>query len=335
MPESGTSGRLSALFGDQGGYFAVLGLLALLGFFLPSYELLSVNQHLFLAVNVVGLNFALGLGGQVSLAQSAFCGFGAYASALALAVWPQAGIATVPLVVLAAWALGAGLSRPIEKLGEGFLAMATLGVALIFSNLLHSLDGLTGGASGMMVDAPLRLPAFLGGAALKGDLAYFLAYLLLLALAGLLFVRLKTGRLGRALLACKDDPAAASACGVDRASVRALAFGLAAALAAASGALYSHYAGFISPKQFDLELASKTLLFLVIGGPGRLARPLIAVLVLETLLAKAHFLGEARTLFHGLALAGALLAGIHADAGGRASAGSSLSALRSLARRFK
>lgn len=289
--------------------FALVACLALVGLNLPSYELLAFNQHLFLAVTVLGLNFALGLGGQVSLAHGAFCGLGAYGSTLLHGLWPGGGLVILPGLGLAVFLLGALLSRPIEKLGEGFLAMATLGLGLIFTNLLLSLESLTGGPAGLMVDHPLTLL----GRPVQGDLAYFLLFLGLLLVGGAVFLRLRDSRPGRALLACKDDPAAASACGVERGRCRALAFGLGAALAALAGALYAHLSGFISPKQFDLELSSRALLYLVIGGPGHLLRPVLAVLVLETVLAKTQFLGEARTLVSGLLLAAALLVGIWSE----------------------
>lgn len=280
------------------------GPLLLLGLFCPSYELLTLNQHLLLAVNVLALNFCLGLGGQVSLAQGAFCGVGAYFSALAHAAWPEGGLLIVPAAAMLAFALAALISLPIETLGEGFLAMATLGIGLIFTNLVLSFQTLTGGAEGMSVAYPLTLP---GGYALTGDRCYFFLFFGLLLAGCYMFEALRGARPGRALLACREDALAASACGIDRSRTRAMAFGLGAALSAVAGALYGHYSGFISPRLFDLELSLKTLLFLVIGGPGRIFVPLVAVLCLESIFARLHFLGEAKVLFNGLLLAGALL----------------------------
>ncbi len=275
-----------------------------LGFICPNYELLGLNQHLLIAVNVLGLNFCLGLGGQVSLAQGAFCGMGAYISALAHGLWPQGSLVILPVTALVVYLLAAQISRPLETLGEGFLAMATLGVGLIFTSLILTMEGITGGGEGMVVSAPLTLP---GGVTLGGDRVYYFLFLGLILLGCHVFTALSQARPGRALMACREDPLAAASCGISRPAVRAMAFGLGAALSALAGALYAHYSGFISPRQFDLELSLKTLLFLVIGGPGRLFSPLVAVLVLETILGKAHFLGEARVLFHGLLLAVALL----------------------------
>lgn len=279
--------------------------LAALGPVLPDYELLGLNQHLLLALNVLALNFCLGLGGQASLAQGAFCGLGAYLSVLAHQAWPDATPVILAGVALATWTLGFGLSYPLEKLGEGFLAMATLGLSLIFTNLAVSLASITGGPDGMLVTTPL---SFFGQASLRGDLGHYYLFLSLLGLGLYLFLALRHSRLGRALLACKSDPMAAAACGIRRPAARSLAFGLGAALSALAGAAYAPYGGFISPSEFDLELSLKTLLYLVIGGAGNPVRPILAVLGLEALLGHAHFLGEARTLFHGLLLGAALLA---------------------------
>jgi len=280
------------------------GGLMLLGLLCPNYELLTLNQHLLLAANVLALNFCLGLGGQVSLAQGAFCGIGAYFSALAHGLWPEGTLVIVPAAATLAFVLAALLSLPIETLGEGFLAMATLCIGLIFTNLVLSFQTLTGGAEGMAVSLPLTFP---GGFELSGDRTYFFLFFALLLLGCYTFDALRVARPGRALLACREDALAASACGIDRSRTRALAFGIGAAFSAVAGAFYGHYSGFISPRLFDLELSLKTLLFLVIGGPGRLFAPLLAVLALESVFARLHFLGDSKVLFNGLLLAAALL----------------------------
>lgn len=289
-----------------------LGAVGVLGLMLPNVHLLALNQHLFLALNVLALNFSLGLGGQASMATGAFCGLGAYASVILHSMWPQGTLVIVPAVALAAYVCGAAVSKPLEKLGEGFLAMATLCLCLIFVNVVLVFTPITGGSNGMMVSHHPMLP-FIGE--LKGDRANFAALLALLALGGYLFAAVRSSRLGRALLACKDDALAASSCGIDRLSTRAVSFGIGGAFSALAGMVLANSTGFISPGQFDLGLSLKTLLFLVIGGPGKLTRPLIAVVVLESLIAWFHALGEATVLVHGLILAGALIAGYWRETG--------------------
>ena len=289
-----------------------LGAVALVGALLPNVHLLALNQHLFLALNVLALNFCLGLGGQASMASGAFCGIGAYGSVILHSLWPQGTLVIVPAVAACAYFAAAWISKPLEKLGEGFLAMATLCLCLIFVNLVLAFAPVTGGSNGMMVAAPPSLP-LLGE--LKGDRANFAALLVLLALGGYIFAAVRDSRLGRALLACKDDTLAASSCGIDRLGVRAVSFGIGGAFSALAGMVLANSTGFISPGQFDLGLSLKTLLFLVIGGPGRLVRPLLAVVLLEALISWFHSLGEATMLVHGLILATALLAGYWREMG--------------------
>ncbi|GFK95256.1 hypothetical protein NNJEOMEG_03114 [Fundidesulfovibrio magnetotacticus] len=289
----------------------LLGLCAV-GAFLPGVALLTLNQHLFLALNVLALNFCLGLGGQASMATGAFCGLGAYASVILHALWPQGTLLIVPGVALGVYVLASAVSKPLEKLGEGFLAMATLCLCLIFHNLVLTFSGLTGGSNGMMVPVSPSLPLV---GTLTGDRANFFALIALIALGGYLFLALRDSRQGRALMACKDDALAASSCGIDRLSTRALSFGIGGALSAMAGMVLANSTGFISPGQFDLGLSLKTLLFLVIGGPGRLIRPLAAVVALESLIAWFHQLGDATVLAHGLILAIALVAGFWRESG--------------------
>lgn len=284
-------------------FFAAL---IVVGLVTPAYRLIGVNQHMFLAVNVLALNFCLGLGGQISLAPAAFAGIGAYASVLLHARYPGATLVIVPAVVLGVGLLASLLSRPMERLGEGFLTMATLCVSLVCVNVALTLESLTGGAAGLMVERKLALPVL---GELGGDRATFFLFTLLLALGAYLFLAIRDSRLGRALAACRDDRHAASSLGIDRAAVRAVSFGLGGGLSAAAGVVHGHYTGFISPEQFSLELSLKALLFLVIGGPGNLLRPLLAALILETVMGWLQFLGDARTLVNGLLLGAALLLG--------------------------
>ncbi|WP_081696817.1 branched-chain amino acid ABC transporter permease [Megalodesulfovibrio gigas] len=285
------------------GFFSALAMVGLLA---PSYELLAVNQHLLLCLNVLALNFCLGLGGQVCMAQGAFCGMGAYLTVMLHQYYPGGSVWILPAAALCTAAVGAAVSRPLEQLHSGFLAMATVGVHSIFINVVLAFPRVTGGAEGMLSAVPLTLP---GGITLSGDLFYFAAFSGLLLLASYVYAALETSRPGRALLACREDPLAAASCGINRPAIRAQAFAIGAALSCLAGSLYAHYSGFISPRQFDLGLSLKTLLYLVIGGQGRLFSPLVAVVVLETLLSRLEFLGDARSLVQGLLLAGALLIG--------------------------
>jgi branched-chain amino acid transport system permease protein len=295
-----------ALFSRKASLALFFAAMTAVGLVTPAHRLIGVNQHMFLAVNVLALNFCLGLGGQISLAQAAFAGIGAYASVLLHARFPGATLLIAPAVVGGVGLLAALVSRPMERLGEGFLAMATLCVSLVCVNVALTMEGVTGGAAGMMVEAKLALP---GIGALAGDRVTFFLFLLLLALGAYVFLALRDSRLGRALAACRDDRHAASSLGIDRPAVRAVSFGLGGGLSAAAGVVHGHYTGFISPEQFSLELSLKALLFLVIGGPGNLLRPILAALVLETAMSRLQFLGDARTLVNGLLLGAALLAG--------------------------
>ena len=295
-----------ALFSRKASLALFFAAMTVVGLATPAHRLIGVNQHMFLAVNVLALNFCLGLGGQISLAQAAFAGIGAYASVLLHARFPGATLLVAPAVVVGVGLLAALVSRPMERLGEGFLAMATLCVSLVCVNVALTMESLTGGAAGMMVEAKLALP---GIGALAGDRVTFFLFLLLLALGAYVFLALRDSRLGRALAACRDDRHAASSLGIDRPAVRAVSFGLGGGLSAAAGVVHGHYTGFISPEQFSLELSLKALLFLVIGGPGNLLRPILAALVLETAMSRLQFLGDARTLVNGLLLGAALLAG--------------------------
>lgn len=288
---------------------ALLTALVLAGILLPGVRLLELNQHLFLAANVLALNFCLGLGGQTSMAHGAFCGMGAYGSVIAHSLFPGHTLVVLVVVLALTFAVAYVVAYPLETLGAGFLAMSTLGVSLIFTNFIIAGEGVTGGTDGLLASESLSL----FGYTLAGDRAFCFAFIALIAVSLLVYVRLRDSRLGRALAACSSDPQAASSCGINRPATSSLAFGVGACVAACAGVLSAHYTGFINPGMFDLGLSLKVLLFLVIAAPGRVVRPLVVVIVLEVIFARLHALGDAKTLIHGLLLAGALVVSMHSD----------------------
>ena len=125
---------------------AVLAL-ALPGLLGP-YYLQVANITAINAVLVLGLNFILGFGGQMSLAQSAFFGIGAYT----FAVLESRGMPPMPAALCAVGATGGVgllLGWPTLRLRGHYLALATLAFAVIVEKLLFNLEDLTGGANGM------------------------------------------------------------------------------------------------------------------------------------------------------------------------------------------
>src|SRR5260370_22559718 len=130
----------------------VIATAILCGLLLPKllsvYYLQIADVTLINILLVLGLNFILGFGGQMSLAQCAFFGIGAYGFTLLQAAGMPVPIAAAGAIAISA-AVGMALGWPTLRLKGHYLALCTLAFALIVERLLVNWEGLTNGANGI------------------------------------------------------------------------------------------------------------------------------------------------------------------------------------------
>jgi len=256
-----------------------LGLLAL-PLWLPSpYHLHVLIMAGIFAILALSLNLLLGYAGLLSLGHAAFFGIGAYASALlALRLaWPFAA----GFVAAVAVAGGSGYltGRLAIRLRGAYFVLVTLSFAGVVSLVSVNWLALTNG--------PLGLPGvpaaeLLGFAFTTKRSAYYLV-LAVAAGAYLLCARLVRSRIGRALIALRENEALAASVGVDGTRYLVLATALSAALAGAAGSLYAHYTRFVSPEVFLFSYTLTMVVMVVAGGKGTLAGPIVGAVVFTVL----------------------------------------------------
>ncbi len=260
--------------------YAVIAIAVVVALLLPNllsqYFRQLLNTALGWAVVVLGLNFVLGYTGQLSLAQAAFWGIGAYASAIATTDhgWPVFFGFVAALVVTAL--AGIVLGIPTLKLRGHYLAMATIGFGIIvqlilihWRNVTHGTDGIPG-IPGLSF-GPIRL--------VEERDKY---YLLLLGLVVFAFVaqRVRHSRVGRAFLAIRENELAGEVLGVDTTRYKIAAFTLGAAYAGAAGSMYAHVSNFVSPDSFSFEQSVQFLAMLVLGGSGSIGGAILGAMLL-------------------------------------------------------
>ncbi|HLI26086.1 MAG TPA: branched-chain amino acid ABC transporter permease [Chloroflexota bacterium] len=233
-------------------------------------------------VAVAGLALLVGFAGQLSLAQGAFYGLGAYGFAV-LAVrfgWPAplALLGALAGVGLAGWLVG----LPMLRLRGHFLALGTLAFAVIVTVLLLELGPLTGGPSGLAGVPSLRRVT-IGPLALSGEIQYcYVAWAL--ALASLwLYQRLIRSEVGLALQAMSSSEVGTAAMGIDVGRLKLSVFVAAALLGGLAGAVYASYLSFISPAAFDIMLSVQLVVMVMVGGTATFWGPLLGALVVTGL----------------------------------------------------
>ena len=242
----------------------------------------TVGVHAMLALSI-WLTLSCGL---LSLANAAFMGIGAYASALLTLQlgWPFPAVLLVGGVAPAVVALIIGV--PVLRLSGVYLAMATLAFGEVVRITVLNME-ITGGPEG------------LNGIPLATE-GWHILVLLALTLYGL--ARLRRSKVGRALEAIKEDEVAARLMGIHVARYKLLAFVLGSFIAGVAGALNAHFTFFISPREYGFEMAVDILTMTVLGGTSGLVGPLLGSTILTLLPELLRFLHDFRALVNGAVL---------------------------------
>ena len=250
----------------------LLGLIALiLPWLISDFRVFQVNLMLVYAIAVLGLNLLTGYGGQISLGHGAFYAIGAYTAAILLDQAQWSAYATLPVAALVCLAAGILMGFPALRLDGHYLALATFALAMAIPQLLKykGIEDYTGGVQGIVLDKPLPLfeMEFLGKELSEDRWMYYLV-LIVAVLMFWLANNLVKGRIGRAIVAIRDQPIAAGALGVNLTAVKTLTFGVSAAYTGVAGALGAIAVSYVAPDSFHTFLSISFLVGAVVGGLG-------------------------------------------------------------------
>jgi len=212
-------------------------------------------------IATLGLVVVLGYTGQISLAQAAFYGIGAYAVALGTTRWGVNWWLALILGLAAAFLAGAVLGSTTRQLGGHYLAMVTICFQIIYTLINTNWIAVTGGPDGI---SNIKRPPFLVPLNTAQRYAWF-ALAALLLVAGLVWW-LRDTALGRAMRAIRENELAAEALGVDTRRVKVIAFTMSAVIAALGGAIYASGYLYISPDSFNFDHAVAFLAMVLVGG---------------------------------------------------------------------
>lgn len=243
------------------------------------YLMQMFNMALIYLIIVMGLNYVIGFCGQVSFAQTAFWGIGAYISALLTLRLGISFWVALPLSALGTTIAGVVIGFPTLRLKQFYLGIATIGFGEIVNLILLNWTSLTGGSIGI----PGIPKPKIGNFVIRNDFQFY--YILLAVTLVLFFVTIfiKNSRFGRGLLAIGDDELAAEVMGVPTHKYKIKAFALSAFYAGAAGSLYAHLISYISPDLFIFRQSITFLCMLMIGGSGYIAGPVIGAILLTML----------------------------------------------------
>lgn len=228
------------------------------------------------SIAALGLSLFMGYAGQISIGHSAFFGIGSYAMAIATVKYgvpPFLALITAGLCAgLAAFIIG----KPILKLREYFLALATIGLVQIFQVFVSELRHLTGGVVGIS-----DIPWFsLGGLQFDTSLKQFYLVWTLLYLLFLFSRNLVHSKHGKASLAVASDEDTSKTIGIDPGSVKLNMFVLSAVYAGVAGGLFSTVFTSVNPDSFGLNMSVVIVMMVIIGGTGSLVGAIAGAAIL-------------------------------------------------------
>ncbi len=240
-----------------------------LPFLVKNYRVFQFNLVLIYAIAILGLNILVGFNGQISLGHGAFFAIGGYTAAVLMDKMGMPYWATLPVAGVVCFAFGWLMGFPALRLGGHYLALATYALALAVPQLLKykKIEGLTGGVQGIVLTKPEPPISFrFLGQPFNSDRWLYVFTLVVALLMFWLAYNLLRGRIGRALLAIRDQPIAATAMGINLPFFKSMAFGVSAAFTGVAGALGGICVAFVSPDSFTVLLSISFLVGLVVGG---------------------------------------------------------------------
>ena len=230
---------------------------------MPPFWIVLLDNIGLSALVAMGLVLLTGVGGLTSFGQAAFCGFGAYTTAVLTVSYGMSPWLTLPLSLLVSGLAAVILGLVTVRLSGHYLPLGTIawgiGLFYLFSKLefLGRNDGISG--------IP---PLSIGSLRMLDPGTIYFAIWIAVLVSALLTMNLLDSRTGRAIRALRRGHIAAEAFGVQTARAKLLVFIYAAVLAGLSGWLYAHFQRAANPTPFGAQAGIEYLFVAVVGGAG-------------------------------------------------------------------
>lgn len=257
-----------------------------------------INPYYYGILVVVGINIVLALGlnlvtgftGQLHLGHAAFMAIGAYTAGILATAAKWSFFPALLAGGIAAAVMGVVVGLPTLRLRGDYLAIATLGFGEIVRITLLNLD-ITGGPFGLRgIPRVTNLPIVL--------IVVLVTYVVLWSLV--------RSRIGRALIAIREDEVAAQAMGIETTRMKVTAFTVAAFFAGIAGALFAYWFRYLNPSSFGFMVSIELLAMVVLGGLGNLLGSVLGASIItflpELLRTSAPAIADHRLVFYGALL---------------------------------
>lgn len=285
-----------------------LAIAAMIAIFIALPSVITVKYYIQLVILALiwvivahGQNIIQGFTGYVSITQAGLMGIGAYSSTL-LSVnlsWPVwLSMACAP-VLTSLFSLLVGY--PSLRVKGHYFAIITLAYNMVIFIVLTNFSALTRGEAGI-TNIPRPEPLFGTSISFDNRIAYYYLVLACALVMTVLTALILKSRVGRILLAIRENEAFTAAIGIAAWKYKLLAFVLSGFYAGIAGALYAHYQGFINPESFGVTQSLDAILAVILGGSGTILGPVIGAFAVVFLPEYLRFADSFRLIVYGFLL---------------------------------
>lgn len=245
------------------------------------------------------LNLITGYTGQVSIGHAGFCAVGGYTSALLNVTFGMNFALSAVCAMIVAGIFGFLLGAPTLRLSGTYLTIATLGFGEIIRMLALNWDGLTGGPLGV---ANITRPVIFGIELTTFNGGLFYLSIFLLIVVSLAIYAIIRSKMGRALMAIRDDQLAATLMGIEVTKYKVASFVISAMIAGLGGSFYVHMVRFIDPNTFNFDISILIISIVILGGMGTMKGIFVGAALLISFPEALRFASEYRFIIYGLIL---------------------------------
>lgn len=270
----------------------------------------QLGRFLALAIVALGIDLIWGYTGLLSLGHGIFFALGGYAFAMFLQLQPVPGqtpgqipeffslygvsqlplfwqpfyslpftlLAVVFVPAIVAAVLGYLVFR--NRIRGVYFSILTQAALIVFFNFFNGQQKLINGTNGLKTDTATLFGLQVGSSPIIQGAFYALSVLLLAG--GYALCRwLTSGRMGRMLVAIRDDETRVRFSGYNPTGYKVFVFAISAALAGVAGALYTVQSGIITPKAMDVAFSIEMVIWVAVGGRATLVGAILGALIVN------------------------------------------------------
>ncbi|MDB9804445.1 branched-chain amino acid ABC transporter permease [bacterium] len=275
------------------------------------------TRAIIFAIAGIGLNFALGFGGLVSFGHAAFFGLGGYVMGVLafhaqtytpMMQWPFVigGTSSMPIIWLVTIVLSTVLALAIGALSLRTSGVYFIMITLAFAQMLYFFTiswSTYGGEDGLSIYVRNGFP---GLNTMDPIQFYAICYVILLMVLAFVFA-LSRSSFGLALGASRQNEDRIQAVGQVPFRLYLTAFAISGAITGLSGALFADLNRFVSPTMFSWQTSGEIMVFVILGGVGRVFGPVAGAVLFIVLEHKLGGLSEFWHIYLGAILLGVVL----------------------------